>query len=96
MCFITLSENEASLQKLPDKSQISGKRLWILLLKTEKKKKSKTLKTFQKLVEQISQSPSVPSQQAELSSRGNTYEEIDQKLHISGNTGRVKRYLFVL
>ena len=48
--------NGASLQKLPDKSQILGKRQWILLLKIEKKK-SKTRNNFQKLLEQISQSP---------------------------------------
>ena len=57
------TEDGASLQKLPDKSQISEKRQWILLLET-KKKESKTLKTFQKLLEQISQMP-VQSQQAE-------------------------------
>ena len=34
--------NGASLQKLPDKSQISRKRYWILFLKIEKKE-SKTL-----------------------------------------------------
>ena len=38
--------NGASLQKLPDKSQISGKRSWEL-----KKKESKTLNTLQKLLE---------------------------------------------
>ena len=48
--------NGASLQKLPDKSQISGKRQWILLLEIVKKE-SKTLNAFQKLLEQISQSP---------------------------------------
>ena len=31
-------ENEAALQELPDKSQISGKRQRILLLETEEKK----------------------------------------------------------
>ena len=41
--------NGASLQKLPDKSQISGKRQWILLLEIVKKE-SKTLNTFQKLL----------------------------------------------
>ena len=40
------TENGASLQKLPDKSQISGKRCWKL-----RKKESKTLNTFQKLLE---------------------------------------------
>ena len=43
--------NGASLQKLPNKSQISGKMLEI------EKKESKTLNTFLKLLEQISQSP---------------------------------------
>ena len=47
--------NGASLQKLPDKSQISGKRQWILLLEIVKKE-SKILNTFQKLLKQISQS----------------------------------------
>ena len=50
--------NGASLQKLPDKSQISGKRQWILLLEIEKKEsKTLCLKNFQKILEQISQSP---------------------------------------
>ena len=48
--------NGASIQKLPDKSQISGQRQWILLLEIENKE-SKTLNTFQKLPGQISQSP---------------------------------------
>ena len=43
------TENGASLQKLPDKLQISGKRKWILLLEIEKKE-NKTLNTFQKLL----------------------------------------------
>ena len=42
--------NGASIQKLPDKSQILGKRQWILLLEIEKKE-SKTLNTCQKLLE---------------------------------------------
>ena len=50
------TEIGASLQKLSDKSQISGKRQWILLLEIVKKE-SKTLNTFQKLLEQITQSP---------------------------------------
>ena len=43
------TENGVSLQKLPDKSQISGKRyhyFWKL-----RQKESKTLKAFQKLLE---------------------------------------------
>ena len=44
------TENGASVQKLPDKSQISGKIYWIFFLEIEKKE-SKTLKTFQKLLE---------------------------------------------
>ena len=46
------TENGASLQKLPDKSQISGEKEWILLLEI-KKNESKILKTFQKLLEEI-------------------------------------------
>ena len=46
------TENGASLQKLPDKSQISGEKEWILLLEI-KKKESKILKAFQKLLEEI-------------------------------------------
>ena len=41
--------NGTSLQKLPDKSQISGKRWWILLLEIDEKE-SKTLNTIQKLL----------------------------------------------
>ena len=41
--------NGASLQKLLDETQISGKRWWILLLEINKKE-SKTLNTFQKLL----------------------------------------------
>ena len=44
------TENGASLQKLQDKSQISGKREWTLLLEIVKKER-KTLHTFQKLLE---------------------------------------------
>ena len=40
-------ENGTSLQKLPDKSQISGKIWWISLLEIVKKE-SKTLNTIQK------------------------------------------------
>ena len=42
--------NGASFQKLQDKSQISGKRSWILLLEIEKKE-SKTRNDFQRLFE---------------------------------------------
>ena len=66
--------NGASLQKLPDKSQISGKRQWILLLEIVKKE-SKTLNTFQKLLEQISQSPQYNQSRQGQSSRENVYEE---------------------
>ena len=44
------TENGFSLQKLPDKSQISGKRWWTLLLETVRKE-NKTLNSFQKLLE---------------------------------------------
>ena len=51
--------NGASLQKLLDKTQISGKIYWVILLEI-KQKESKTLNIFQKLLkllEYISQSP---------------------------------------
>ena len=41
--------NGASLQKLLDKTQISGKIYWVILLEI-KQKESKTLNTFQKLL----------------------------------------------
>ena len=47
------TENGASIQKLPDQSQISRKRWWVLLLEIERKE-SKTVNVFQNLLEQIS------------------------------------------
>ena len=41
------TENGVSLQKLPDKAQISGKRCW----KLKKRKEIETLNTFQKLLQ---------------------------------------------
>ena len=67
--------NGASLQKLPDKSQISGKRQWILLLEIVKKE-SKTLNTFQKLLEQISQSPQYNQNRQGQSSRENAQRKL--------------------
>ena len=66
--------NGASLQKLPDKSQISGKRQWILLLEIETKG-SDTLNTFQKLFKQISQKIQYNQSRQGQSSRENVYEE---------------------
>ena len=59
------TENGASLLKLAQqKKQARGKRQWILLLEIEKNE-IKTLNTFQKLLGQISHSPtSVQSEQA--------------------------------
>ena len=55
-------DNEASLQKLPDKSQISQEKEWILQLEIEKRER-KTLKIFS----QVDQpDPSVLSEQKEL------------------------------
>ena len=67
--------NGASLQKLPDKSQISGKRQWILLLEIEKKE-SKTLNNFQKLLEQISESPQYNQSRQGQSSRENVQKKL--------------------
>ena len=68
------SGNGASLQKLSDKSQISRKRQWILLLEIEKKE-SEALNTFQKLLEWISLSPQYNQSRQGQSSRENVYEE---------------------
>ena len=51
------------------------------------KMESKKLKTFQKLLE-ISESPQYNQSRLSQSSRRNVYEETDQELDISGNTGR--------
>ena len=76
------TENGALLQK----SQISGKRQWILLLEMEKKE-IKTLNTFQKLLEQISQSLQYNQSKQGQKSRGNVYEEtVNNQLEKSGNT----------
>ena len=73
------TKNGASLQKLPDKSEISGKRQWILLLEIVKKE-SKTLNTFQKLLEQISQSPQYNRSRGldRLLDLGNVYQSVPQ------------------
>ena len=74
--------NGASLQKLLDETQISGKRQWILLLEINKKE-SKTLNTFQKLLkllEQISQSPQNNQSRQGQSSRENVNEETNKEL----------------
>ena len=76
-------ENRAGLQELPDKSQIYGKRQKILLFET---------KIFQKLFEQISQSP-----QYNREGRARTIEEMfkgkltKKQLGISGNTGTIPK-----
>ena len=86
--------NRASLQKLPDKSQISGKRQWILLLEIEKKE-SKTRNTFQKLLEQISQSPWYNQNIADRARAEQREKMFMRKLprtsqpDISGNTGTI-------
>ena len=88
--------NGASLQKLPDKSQISGKRQWILLLEIEKKE-SKTLKTFQKLLEQIRQSPQYSQNIAGRARAEQREKMFMRKLprtsqpDISGNTGTIPK-----
>ena len=84
------TKNGTSLQKLPDNSQILGKIQWILFLEIEKKE-SKTLKTFKKLHEQISQSPQYNQNRQSQISRGNSYEETDQELDISRNIGTIPK-----
>ena len=86
-------ENGAALQEFSDKSQISGERQRTLLLGTEKKE-SKKLKTFQKLLKQISQSP-----QYNRAGTARTVQEmfkrkltkIKNQVDISGNTGTIPK-----
>ena len=91
------TENGASLQKLSDKSQISRKRYWILLLEIVKKE-SKTLNAFQKLLEQMSQSPqySKAGRRALQTARG--VEEIfimsQETAMKSGNAGSIPKQSF--
>ena len=49
-------------------------------------KGSKKLKTFQKLLQQISESPQYNQSRQSRSSRGFVYEETDKEQDISGNT----------
>ena len=58
----------------------------MLLLEIEKKE-SKKIKIFQKLLEQISQSPQYNQRGQCQSSGRNVYEETDQEIDMSGNTG---------
>ena len=55
------------------------------------KKEIKKLKCFHKLTEKISQSPQYNQSRQSQSSRGNVYEETDQELGISGNTGTIPK-----
>ena len=58
------------------------RQLWLEI----EKKETKKLKTFQKLLEKISQSPQHNQSRKSQKCRGNVYEETDQELGISGNT----------
>ena len=82
--------NTSEITRLPDKLQISGKRQRILLLEIEKNE-SKKLKSFQKILEQISQSPQYNQCRQNQSSRGIVYEKNNQELDIAGNTGTIPK-----
>ena len=56
------TENGATLQKLPDKSQISGERQWVLLLEIEKKERKNT-KNFSETTRVEQPKPSVQLEQ---------------------------------
>ena len=85
-------ENGASLWKLPDKSQISGKRQWILLLEIVKIE-SKTLNDFQKLLEQISQSSQYnrASRRARQTARGVEEMFDEETAKKPGNAGSIAK-----
>ena len=54
-------------------------------------KESKKLKVFQKLLKQIIQSPQYIQGRQSQSCGENVYEENDQELGISGNTGTISK-----
>ena len=87
--------NEDSLQKLLDKSQISGKRQWILLLVIENK--DKLLNNFQELLEQISQCQSNHNQSTIKLGRTRAVEKMFMRkiprtsLDKFGNTGTISK-----
>ena len=91
------TENGASLQKLPDKSQISGKRQCILLLLLEmEKKERKTRNTFQKHSSRLARAFStIRTQQAGLEqSRKKMFLRNlprTRQPDISGNTGTIRK-----
>ena len=60
----------------------------ILLLQT-RKNESKKLKTFKKLLEQIVQVFQYNQNRKSQRSRGKVYQETEQELNISGNTGTI-------
>ena len=87
--------NEDSLQKLLDKSQISGKRQWILLLVIENK--DKLLNNFQELLEQISQCQSNYNQSTIKLGKTRAVEKMFMRklprtsLDKFGNTGTISK-----
>ena len=89
------TENGASLQKLPDKSQISGKRQWILLLEIVKKE-SKT-KYFSETTRVDQPEPSVQQEQAGELDRLLELEEmfmmrkLPRTSQTSGNAGSIPK-----
>ena len=87
--------NGASLQNLPDKSQISGKRQSSGLLEIEEQE-SKTQTTFQELLDYISQSPQYNQSISDRAKTENVYEETTKNQltswrDISGNTGTIPK-----
>ena len=68
----------------------SGKKQGILLLEIDKKEYI-ILKSFRKLLRQISQSPQYNQRRESQRSRANAYEETDQELDISGSIGTIPK-----
>ena len=84
------TKNGASLKKLLDKSKISGKRQWILLFEIEKKEIKTLQKFFRNYWSRLARAFSTISRQCQ-SSRGNFYEETDQELDKSRDTGTIPK-----
>ena len=68
----------------------SGKKQGILLLEIDKKEYI-ILKSFRKLLRQISRRPQYNQSRESQRSRGNALEEIDQELDISGSIGTIPK-----
>ena len=85
------AKNGATVQEVPDKSQISRKRWRILLLGIEKEE-SRKLNIFRNYSSRLVTVHHQHNQSGQIqSSKGNVYEKTDQELGIPENTGTIPK-----